>query len=286
MKPDLLKELLENTNRPQETPKQTNSDAMNLLLTSALMANGSVMTFIDSLFTASQALAQAGTPVSPYPSYPLTLGYNQDMEFSFNYPSRNNSLESVISPVNEEHSTHLEDSFTSQATAQNRIATIPHTHNSNSLISNCELESPSKWLSTSTSSLDSLLPSEAESSPDTNNTSTSSKEPPDQIKAVITEGILETKDLQVNSTPEDSSPRTHPISIPSHEPPQLDIRSTKSRPSLPAPDPTSSLEQKNQSNPNKMFEHEFLEFERLCSIVQAQALPQNSTARSPYQNLV
>ena len=72
MKSDLLKELLENTNRPQETPKQTNSDAMNLLLTSALMANGSVMTFIDSLFTASQALARAGTPLSSYSLSPLS----------------------------------------------------------------------------------------------------------------------------------------------------------------------------------------------------------------------
>ena len=110
--------------------------------------------------------------------------------------------------------------------------------NSNSLSSNCELESP-KQLSRSTSSPDTFLSPEAEASSDTCSTSTiSSKEPP------------------------------------SHESSQPDIRATKSRPSLPAPDTKFSSE------------HEILEFEnfleRLCLDVQAP--PQNSTVTSPYQN--
>ena len=183
------------------------------------------------------------------------------------------SLLGSISPVNEEYSTYSEDSITSQAIAQNRIDTSPHTPNSNALTSNCELESPSKWLPRSTSSFDTFLPPEAEFSPDTNNTSTvSSKEPPDEIKAVNTEGILKTIDLQENTTPEDSGLRTHPVSIPSHESPKLDIRAKKARPPPPASDTISSLEQ------------EILEFEILCSAIQA--LPETSTATSPYQNFI
>ena len=82
MKPAILKELLNNSHIPQEIPNQINSDAVNLLMTSALMANGSLMTFINSLFTASQTLAQVGTPVSPNLPYPLPPAYNQDMELS------------------------------------------------------------------------------------------------------------------------------------------------------------------------------------------------------------
>ena len=92
----LINELSTNFNKPQEVP--TFSDAMNILITSAYMANGSLMTFITNLFSTSQALAQSSTPLRPYVPYtPLSL-YNQDMEFSSS-PSINISENSVQIPT-------------------------------------------------------------------------------------------------------------------------------------------------------------------------------------------
>ena len=95
MKPDLLIELT-NTHRFKDLPYQTYSDAMNLLMTSALMANGSLSTFISTLYTASQALAQTSTPLSSHLPNPLSLAYNNNQEFSYGLP-RNDSLESATS---------------------------------------------------------------------------------------------------------------------------------------------------------------------------------------------
>ena len=98
IKPDLLKELLSNIQRSQEVP--TFSDAMSILITSAYMANGSLMNFITNLFSTSQALAQSSTPLRPYVPYtPLSL-YNQDMEFSSS-PSINISENSVSIPTHD-----------------------------------------------------------------------------------------------------------------------------------------------------------------------------------------
>ena len=68
IKSDLLKDLLNtNTYRSQNSPNQNDSDALNMLITSALTANGSLIAFVNSLFLASQALAQASNPISSYP---------------------------------------------------------------------------------------------------------------------------------------------------------------------------------------------------------------------------
>ena len=99
IKPDLLKELSINAHRPQEVPNQPYSDAMNILITSAFMANGSPMTFINYIFSTCQALAQTSTPISPYHHYIPPSPKNQDIEFSAYYPPRNNPQELAITPA-------------------------------------------------------------------------------------------------------------------------------------------------------------------------------------------
>ena len=81
---------------------------MNLLITSAFLANGSPMTFINNILSTCQALAQTSTPTSPYPPYPNFSTNNQNSysqvqeypEFP-HYPSRNIPLEPVITPAKE-----------------------------------------------------------------------------------------------------------------------------------------------------------------------------------------
>ena len=158
IKPDLLKELSSNTQRPQEVPTQSFPDAMNLLITSAILANGSPMTFINYILSTCQALAQTSTPTSPYPPYHNFSSNNQIpcsqvqeySEFS-HYPSRNIPLEPVITPAKEYHwemssqclygsESSLEsllfpkeeypsDHSTNQAKAQNSTITSPCTPN-------------------------------------------------------------------------------------------------------------------------------------------------------------
>ena len=115
LKVDLLKELLPNfhvipdypnnehevftsTSRTHNFPNQSNSDALNLLMTSASTANESLITFINSLFTASLALSQTNSSIIPYAPYSLPLVYNCDWEASSHCLTRSNSsLESIVS---------------------------------------------------------------------------------------------------------------------------------------------------------------------------------------------
>ena len=95
-KPKLLAELLTDLNTPQNAPNRNNEDALNLLITSALTANGSFINFINSLFTATLNLVQPNNPVIPYQPYSLPLTYNCDWEASSNCLSRStSSLESA-----------------------------------------------------------------------------------------------------------------------------------------------------------------------------------------------
>ena len=115
VKIDLLKELLPNfhvtpdlpnnehdiftsTSRTHNFSNQSNSDALNLLMTSASTADGSFINFINSLFTASFALSQTNSSIIPYSPYSLPLVYNCDWEASSHCLTRSNSsFESIAS---------------------------------------------------------------------------------------------------------------------------------------------------------------------------------------------
>ena len=224
LKPDLLKELLDNTDRPQETPNQSNLDVRNLLMTSALMANGSLRTFIDSLYTASQALAQAGTPISSYHPYSHSLAYNQDLEFSFHSLSENNSMENptyledfpvetspnLLTP----HSTFLASQTQVNSTSVSDpskecayfLSYEDHNFATPTSISSHDLEMTSQCPSTYDSSLESLLPPEEEFSTDvsasTHDLEASSKYLPSHSNPPeYTDGLRSVHDLE-NSNPD------------------------------------------------------------------------------------
>ena len=103
-KSDLLAELLSDTNLPQNSSSKNNADALNLLISTALTANGSFINFINSLFTATLDLAQPKKPIISYPPYSLPLTYNSDWEVSSNCISRSSSSLDLVpcseDPVN------------------------------------------------------------------------------------------------------------------------------------------------------------------------------------------
>ena len=196
VKTDLLIELLSNTHKPQNSPSYSqDTDAMSLLITSAFTANGSLITFINSLFTASQAMAINSTAKSPYSPY--SVDYNCDLEASSQCRSRFESLPDPLTPPAEEYS---RDNSASQNIAHNNIATssyspyslayncdlemsslCPSTLDSSLNISanNCDLEASSQTISTPNSSLESLHPL---------------KEPPNKIEAVKTKEQMSFKE--------------------------------------------------------------------------------------------
>ena len=98
---DLLAELLSDTNLPQNLSSKNNVDALNLLISSALTANGSFINFINSLFTATLDLAQPKKPIISYPPYSLPLTYNSDWEVSSNCISRSSSSLDLV-PLSED----------------------------------------------------------------------------------------------------------------------------------------------------------------------------------------
>ena len=90
IKIDLINELTSNFHKPQDhTSHNQAPDAMTLLLNSAFTANGSLITFINSLFFASRTMAQSNTASSPYSPYSLT--HNSDWEMSSQSQSRSES---------------------------------------------------------------------------------------------------------------------------------------------------------------------------------------------------
>ena len=90
-KPKILAELLTDANTPQNFSNKNNEDALNLLTTSALTANGSFISFVNSLFTASLNLCQPSNPIVTSPPYSLPLVYNSDWEASSHCLSRSTS---------------------------------------------------------------------------------------------------------------------------------------------------------------------------------------------------
>ena len=99
--PKLLRELLSNVHTPQNVPNR-NDDALHLLTTAALTANGSIITFINTLFTASLESVQPNNLVIPYTPYSLPLTFNSDWEASSICLSRSTSS-LVSAPGNETH---------------------------------------------------------------------------------------------------------------------------------------------------------------------------------------
>ena len=168
---DLLIELLPNTLKPQNSPSNyQDTDVMSLLITSAFTANGSLITFINSLFTASQAMAKNSTATSPYSPY--SVDYNSDLEESSKCRPRSDSSPDPLLPHAKEHSPD-----------NNNIVTSPYSLYP--LAYNCDLEMSCP------STLDSSLDMSASNSNLEASASLESlpplKEPPDQIEAAKTE---------------------------------------------------------------------------------------------------
>ena len=119
IKIDLINELTSNFNKHQyPTSDNQIRDAMSLLINSAVTANGNLLTFIRSLFFASQTMAQSNTAIIPYSPYSLT--HNTDWEMSSqSQPRFESSLESLLSPEEE----YPLDPLVNQAMSDNSIAT-------------------------------------------------------------------------------------------------------------------------------------------------------------------
>ena len=119
IKIDLINELTSNFNKHQyPTSDNQIRDAMSLLINSAVTANGNLLTFIRSLFFASQTMAQSNTAIIPY--FPYSLTHNTDWEMSSqSQPRFESSLESLLSPEEE----YPLDPLVNQAMSDNSIAT-------------------------------------------------------------------------------------------------------------------------------------------------------------------
>ena len=142
-KPKLLAELLTEANTPQNFPNKNNEDALNLLITSALTANGSFINFINSLFTASLNLGQLSNPVIAYPPYSLPLTYNSDWEASSQCLSRStSSLDSSCISEEQQNSTAI--SHDSTCISHDPIPNLLTPTSDPPLDSDLSLESPSR----------------------------------------------------------------------------------------------------------------------------------------------